>query len=82
MITHMEKLVGHLTSNPNKIRIVEVLKSKEVSKEAIAKSTRIPLKMLERILNELIKDGIVEEKDGIYKLTELGFSVIKDLKGI
>ncbi|RLI79969.1 hypothetical protein DRP05_01955 [Archaeoglobales archaeon] len=78
----MEKLVGHLTSNPNKIRIVDLLKSKEVSKESIAKSTRIPLKMLERLLNELKKDGIIEEEEGIYKLTELGFDVIKDLKGV
>ncbi len=78
----MEKLVGHLTSNPNKLRIVDLLKSKEVNEETIAKSTRIPTKMLKKLLEELRDDGIIEEKDGVYKLTELGFSVVKDLKGV
>ncbi|HDD36492.1 MAG: Rrf2 family transcriptional regulator [Archaeoglobaceae archaeon] len=78
----MEKLVGHLTSNPNKLRIVDLLKSKEVNEETIAKSTRIPTKMLKKLLEELKDDGIIEEKDGVYKLTELGFSVVKDLKGV
>lgn len=78
----MEKLIGHLTSNPNKIRIVDLLKSKEVSKKSISKSTRIPLKMLEKLLSELVSDGIIEEKDGVYRLTDLGFDVIKNLKGV
>ena len=78
----MDKLVGHLTSNPNKVRVVDLLKSREANIKEISKSTRIPTKMLDRLLKELINDGIVEEKDEIYRLTELGFEVLKNLKGV
>ncbi len=76
-------LVGHITSNPNKIKVLEILKRKEgVNEKTVSKFTRIPVAMLKGTIEELKKDGIIEERDeGLY-LTELGIEVLTSLKAI
>jgi predicted transcriptional regulator len=78
-----EHLMGHITSNPNKIKILEILKSKEEADEkTISKFARIPEKMLVGAIEDLKKDGIIAEKEGKLHLTALGFEILATLKGI
>jgi len=78
-----ENLVGHITSNPNKIKVLEILRRKEgVNEKTVSKFTRIPVIMLKGTIEELKKDGVIEERDGGLYLTELGIEVLTSLKGI
>ncbi|HID43292.1 MAG TPA: hypothetical protein EYP30_05870 [Archaeoglobaceae archaeon] len=78
-----EELVGHLTSNPNKIKILEVLKSrKEAEMRTISKFSRIPEKILDVVVNELKNDKIVEEIEGKFRLTDKGLELFKKIKSI
>ena len=77
------ELVGCITSNPNKIKVLEILRKKEgINERTISKFTRIPVTMLKRAIKELKKDGVVEEKDGGLYLTEVGVDVLVSLKRI
>ena len=78
----MEELIGHITSNPNKIKVLEALSKKSADVKALSKVTRIPLKMLERIIKELEADGVIEEEDGQLRITERGFKAITSLRGV
>ncbi|RLI85178.1 MAG: hypothetical protein DRO98_07410 [Archaeoglobales archaeon] len=78
----MEELIGHITSNPNKIKVLEVLNKKNSDVKALSKATRIPPKMLERIIKELKADGVIEEKNGQLRITEKGFKAITSLRGV
>jgi|Deesub1362B_J571_1020462.scaffolds.fasta_scaffold01162_8 predicted transcriptional regulator len=78
-----EELVGHITSNPNKIKVLEILKSKKESEiKSISKFTRIPLKILETVVGELKKDDIVKEEKGKLLLTEKGIEILNEIKSI
>jgi|Deesub1362A_J573_1020465.scaffolds.fasta_scaffold00104_45 predicted transcriptional regulator len=77
-----DELVGHIASNNNKIKVLDILKSREGDLNLISKHSRIPEKVLSRIMNELVNDGVVDNRDGIYILTELGKEIINDVKGI
>lgn len=78
-----EELVGHLASNPNKIKVLEVLKSKkEVEIRAVSKFSRIPEKILNVVVSELKNDKIVEEEEGKLRLTDKGLELFKKIKSI
>ena len=64
--------IGSLASNSNKLKIMNLLMKKELTKEKIAKSTRMPGNLVSGILDELVRDGFVEEKEGVYSATEEG----------
>ncbi|AEA46725.1 hypothetical protein [Archaeoglobus veneficus] len=78
----MEELIGHITSNRSKIKVLEVLSRKSADIRTISKITRIPLKILEGVVKELEADGILRDEDGELKITERGLRVIANLKGI
>ena len=78
----MEELIGHITSNPNKIKVLDVLSKKSADIRVLSKTTRIPLKMLERIIEELEADGVIEEENGQLRITEKGFKAITSLRGV
>ncbi|WP_202318692.1 winged helix-turn-helix domain-containing protein [Archaeoglobus neptunius] len=71
---------GSIASNPSKLKIMNLLVKKGLSKEKIVKSTRIPENLVNGILDELMKDGFVAEKDGVYSATEEGKKALKSLK--
>ena len=78
-----EELVGHITSNPNKIKVLEVLKSKKESEiKSISKFTRIPVKILDTVVGELKKDNIIEEEKNKLRLTEKGIEILNEIKSI
>lgn len=71
---------GSLASNPNKLKIMNLLIKRELTKEKIVKSTRMPGNLVNGLLDELVKDGFVEEKEGVYSATEEGKKALKSLK--
>lgn len=71
---------GSIASNPNKLKIMNLLAKKDLSLERIVKATRLPQISVKSIMDELVKDGFVEEKDGIYSATEEGKKALKTLK--
>ncbi len=69
--------VGHVMSNPNKVRVLEVLRKREKADlKEISKLTRIPEVMLKGIMNDLERDGFVREEGGVYKITPEGVEVL------
>ncbi len=72
--------IGSIASNPNKIRIMNLLLKKEMSLKQIAKSTRMPEISLKTIIDELVKDGFVESTDKGYIITESGKKALKSIK--
>jgi len=71
---------GSLASSPSKLKIMNLLAKKELTKEKITKLTRMPENLVSSILDELVKDGFVEEKEGVYSATEEGKKALKTLK--
>ncbi len=71
---------GSIASNPNKIKIMNLLVKKELSIDRIVKATRLPVRSVKSLVEELIKEGFVEEKEGIYSATEEGKKALKSLK--
>ncbi|MFP3910220.1 MAG: hypothetical protein ACLFVI_08345 [Archaeoglobaceae archaeon] len=82
----MGELEGHITSNPNKVKILEVLnRKKEADLKAIAKSTRIPEKILFTVVEDLKKDEVVQETGETgdkLTLTEKGTKLLGDIRSI
>ncbi|AAB89453.1 MULTISPECIES: DUF2250 domain-containing protein [Archaeoglobus] len=71
---------GSIASSPGKLKIMNLLAKKELDAGRIAKSTRIPLNIVKWLLDELEKDGLVEQEAGSYKATEEGIKALKALK--
>lgn len=82
----MGELEGHITSNPNKVKVLEVLnRKKEANLKAIAKSTRIPEKILITVVEDLKKDEVVQETGETgdkLTLTEKGTKILGDIRSI
>jgi predicted transcriptional regulator len=78
----MRELIGRITSNPNKIKVLEIIKRAEVDEKTISKFTRVPEKVLRKVIEELKSDGIIEEKNEELCLTELGHKILAGVKGI
>lgn len=72
--------LGSLASNPNKVRILNLVLKKELTLDSIAKAVRVPKIALTSLLNEMVKDGFIEEKEGVYRITEEGKKALKNLK--
>jgi predicted transcriptional regulator len=71
---------GAAASNPNKLRILNVLMKRELSVKAISKSVRMPEIAVTSLINELVKDGFVEESEGVFRITEEGKKALRDLR--
>jgi predicted transcriptional regulator len=78
----MKELIGHVTSNSNKVKIIEILNRKESDPKTISKYMRTPDRVVKGLLDELEKDGIVEATENIYRLTDLGKQIFGEVKGI
>ncbi|MEM2727018.1 MAG: winged helix-turn-helix domain-containing protein [Archaeoglobaceae archaeon] len=72
--------IGSIASNPNKLRVMEVLLKGEVNKEVIYKKMRLPASTIEGILNELMAEGFIALSGNVYKITEEGKKALKSLK--
>jgi predicted transcriptional regulator len=73
--------IGLITSNPTKVKVLEVLKKKErADARTISKSIRVPEIMLKGVLEELKHDGFVIEEEGIFSLSPSGLEVLMKMK--
>lgn len=73
----VEELVGYITGNVKRKQIIDVLdKNGSESFEALAKITRIPRLMLEKIMDEMLAKKIVKKEKDKYMLTETGNQVV------
>ncbi|MEM2934684.1 MAG: winged helix-turn-helix domain-containing protein [Methanocellales archaeon] len=75
-----EELIGYVTGNINRDRIMKILESKGAEKsEVIAKRARIPLKTAGKILMELKEKGLVEQEGENFKLTSKGREIVREI---
>jgi len=75
--------MGHITSNPNKVKILELLKNKDgIIESDVPKYSRIPSIIALNIIKELKNDGVIKESRGKLVLSELGGEILKEIKGI
>ncbi len=73
--------VGFIMGNKQRERIVQILGSKgKMPSEKIAKFEHIPLPAVKRILGELAERKIVAENEGIWRLTDAGITIEKEMK--
>jgi len=71
---------GSIASNPNKLKIMNLLAKKELNIERIVKVTRMPETSVRSLIEELLKEGFLREKDGMYAVTEDGKKALRTLK--
>ncbi len=66
--------------NSTEIRILEFLKKRRgVDGRTISKLTRIPEFTVKNVLSSLVKRGLVEEDNGLFRITSAGFDVLRRL---
>jgi DNA-binding transcriptional regulator LsrR (DeoR family) len=71
---------GWLASNPNKVRLLELILKGAIEREEIAKKIRLPRPTIDSLMNELISDGFVKLNGNVYEITEEGEKALKSLK--
>lgn len=79
----MEELVGFVTGNKNRQKLLTLLGSRgELEGSRIAKNMRIAKLSAERIIEELVEKDLIVEDNGAYKLTELGTTIERSVLSI
>lgn len=72
----MEELVGFVTGNNNRKKLLSLLGSKkDMDAERIAKTMHIFRPSVDKIIEELVGKELVEREGDNYRLTELGVTV-------
>jgi predicted transcriptional regulator len=79
---NMSDLIGYITGNPKREKIVETLVSGSMKLQEISKITRIPEVILRRILSEMKNQGVVNEENGTFSLTEDALKALAKLRGL
>jgi predicted transcriptional regulator len=75
-----EELIGYVTGNINRDRIMKILEAKGAERsEIIAKRARIPLKTATKILLDLKEKGLVEQEGENFKLTNRGKEIVREI---
>ncbi len=67
-------------AQPRKLRIMRMLMKGEMSADRVAKSVRMPKQVVESLLRDLVRDGLVAEDGGVYRITEDGEKALKSLR--
>ncbi len=69
----MEELIGFVTGNKNRQKLIALLESRhQLDADKIARNMRIARPSVDRIIAELLEKELIEQKSGVYELTELG----------
>ena len=66
-------------AQPRKLRLIRMLMKREMELEEVAKRVRMPKGIVESLLKELVRDGLLVEEEGVYKVTKEGKKVLKNL---
>ncbi|MBC7115030.1 MAG: transcriptional regulator [Archaeoglobi archaeon] len=78
----MDELMGYITGNPKREKIVETLSSGALKLHEISKITRTPEGILRRILDEMVERGILREDEEGFRLTEEAEKALARLRGL
>jgi len=70
---------GSIATNPNKMKLIQMIAKKEQSLENLAKKTRIPIGTARDLLEELVSEGLVLKDGEVYKLSEKGKKAVKEI---
>lgn len=72
----MEELVGFVTGNNNRTKLLSLLGSKkDMDAERIAKTMHIFRPSVDKIIEELVEKELIEKQEDTYRLTELGVTI-------
>ena len=77
----MSNIEGFILSNKFRKAVFLEISSGENSLERIAKKHHLLPQMVEKVAQEMMDKGIIEEKDGKFKFTEEGEKIFAKLKG-
>ncbi len=79
----MEEIIGFVTGNKNRQKLLNLLGSKGgLDEDRMAKNMRIAGPAVKRIIAELLEKGLLKHENGVYALTELGDAVEKRMRSI
>lgn len=79
----MDELIGFVTGNSNRQKLLELLGSKNnLNGERIAKNMHIARPVTDKILEELVGKELIAKEGELYQLTELGTAVERRIHNI
>ena len=79
----MDELIGFVTGNSNRQKLLELLGSKnKIDGERISKTMHIARPVTDKILEELVGKELIAKEGELYQLTELGTTVERRIHNI
>jgi len=79
----MEELIGFVTGNKNRQKLLALLGSKrQLDADNLAKNMHIARPSVNKIVDELIEKELIVQDSEMYKLTELGESLERKVQNI
>jgi len=77
-----EELVGYVSGNRKREQIIQALSNAPLEVDKIARISRIPERLVVRILEDLKKKGLVKVDGKVYALTETGVDVENKIRSL
>ncbi|WP_094227868.1 transcriptional regulator [Methanolobus psychrotolerans] len=79
----MEELIGFVTGNKNRQKLLALLGSKhQLTADKLAKNMHIARPSVDKIVEELLGKELIEHECDVYKLTELGEALERKVQSI
>nr|WP_321497194.1 transcriptional regulator [uncultured Methanolobus sp.] len=79
----MEELIGFVTGNKNRQKLLALLGSKhQLDAAKLAKNMHIARPSVEKIVGELLEKELIVQESDVYMLTELGESLERKVQSI
>jgi predicted transcriptional regulator len=79
----MEEMMGFVTGNTNRQKLLEMLGSKgDLESSRIAKNMHLAQPSVKRLVEELVEKELVVEKKGKCSLTELGTTIERKVQNL
>jgi len=77
-----EELVGYVSGNRKREQIIQALSNSSLEADKIARISRIPERLVVRILEDLKKKGLIRVDEKVYALTETGVDVENKIRSL
>jgi len=77
-----EELVGYVSGNRKREQIIQALSNSSLEADKIARISRIPERLVVRILEDLKKKGLIKVDEKVYALTETGVDVENKIRSL
>jgi predicted transcriptional regulator len=79
----MEELIGFVTGNKNRQKLLSLLGSRhELDAEKLARNMHIARPSVDKIVEELIEKELIMQENDMYRLTELGEALERRVQSI